>query len=994
MSMDPQRWQQLKSILSDAFDEESTSARLAFVQRSCSDDRVLLAEAESLLAEAEILRRSASDDLEACAENAARRIRREVASQTIGKRIGAYVVTREIGRGGMGTVYLAARADGYFEKEVAIKLLNSGIDTEEMVQRFHSERRVLARLDHPNIARLLDAGTTDDDSQYFVMEYVEGVPVTRFLEQSKASISARLELFLKICAAVEAAHANSVVHRDLKASNILVTGKGDVKLLDFGIAKVILDPTNPLEATALDGKLLTPVSASPEQARGEAGTVSTDVYALGVLLYEILTGCKPHRFPNRNPTLEELLTVLCEQEPHPPSIVVKDPTRQRRLRGDLDAIVGCALQKDPARRYSSVKNLADDVRRHLDGKAIRIRASEPAYVLQRTLSKSRPVRFALTALVVAAGLVLLLLGNRLIRGRPQPGSFSGAALSEHRGAPPSEISANATAPTKGIAVLPFASLTAGDAILPFESLGANAPDAYFVDGIHDDIIEGLTQVSELKVISRNSAAPYRGRTTSNREIARILGVAYVLEGTVQKAEERLQINVRLLEAATDTKIWEQRYEKKLEEIFSLESEIIQTIASQLKANFSPEKVSAFAKAPTGDLAAYELYLRARQAFYQRDYPRTLDLLGSAIARDPQFVLAYCLLSKTHLDSFRFVYRSEQSLAAGKEAAETAVRLAPHLPEAHLAMARYYRLTRDFDRELEELEGMDAPRDKAERAELLALVERRYGRWKDALRDGRTAVELDPHNHFTALELLESLIALRQFREAEEFADRAIKQFPPDYDVLSIYRSYCRLGLGKLDEARAVLETAPVRTNWGTERSIELAIFARDLDRASALLATLPVEKKYAMPWEGIIARMRGEQEKAREFYTGAVAYYQNILAERPEDLDSLNSLSSLSVAYAALGRKEEAIRTAQHSVDLAPLARNALDAPEQILVLAEVYAQLGEGEAALEQLAKIAHLPKGPDYGRLKFDPVWDGIRADPKFQQIMARAAQPPDWN
>src|SRR3954468_20887804 len=258
MSMDPRRWQQLKSILSGAFEEESTGARLAFVERSCSGDEALLREAESLLAEAEILRRSANDDLEACAENAASRIRREAVSQ-IGRRIGAYVVEREIGRGGMGTVYLAARADGFFEKEVAIKLLNSWVDTEEMVERFHSERRVLARLDHPNIARLLDAGTTEDGSQYFVMEYVEGVPVTRFLEENNASISAGLELLLKICAAVDAAHANSVVHRDLKASNILVTGKGEVKLLDFGIATVMLDAAHPLELSAPDGKLLTPV---------------------------------------------------------------------------------------------------------------------------------------------------------------------------------------------------------------------------------------------------------------------------------------------------------------------------------------------------------------------------------------------------------------------------------------------------------------------------------------------------------------------------------------------------------------------------------------------------------------------------------------------------------------------------------------------------------------------------------------------------------------
>jgi tetratricopeptide (TPR) repeat protein len=287
--------------------------------------------------------------------------------------------------------------------------------------------------------------------------------------------------------------------------------------------------------------------------------------------------------------------------------------------------------------------------------------------------------------------------------------------------------------------------------------------------------------------------------------------------------------------------------------------------------------------------------------------------------------------------------------------------------------------------------MGIPRDKAEFAELLALGERRHGYWKDALRDAQTAVELDPHNHFTSIELLETYIALRQFKEAEEFADRAIKQFPPDYDVLPIYRSYCRLGLGKLEEARSVLENAPVRTDWGTDRLIQLAIFARDLDRASALLATLPPEKKYSMPWEGIIARMRGDLEKARQYYTGAIDYYQKLLAQSADDLFTRDDLS---LAYAALGRKEEAIREAKRGVELAPLSHNALDAPIQMRVLAEVYAQLGEGDAALEQLAKIVELPGGPDYGRLKFDPVWDGIRADPKFQQIMARAAQPPDWH
>src|ERR1043166_7323415 len=289
--MNSGRWQEIKSILAEALEHESPSARNAVIDRSCAHDPELLHEIESLMAQA-----TPGDPLEECAEGLEAALHSDDTFD-IGRRAGAYILIREIGRGGMGTVYLAARADGYFEKEVAIKLLNSGVATEDMVRRFHFERQVLARLDHPNIARLLDAGSTDDGRQYFIMEYVEGVPVTRFLEQTKASVSSRLALFLKICAAVQAAHANSVVHRDLKASNILVTAKGDIKLLDFGIAKVMLGASDRTESISPRSEFLTPVSASPEQARGEAVTASTDVYALRVLLYQILSGPKPHRFP-------------------------------------------------------------------------------------------------------------------------------------------------------------------------------------------------------------------------------------------------------------------------------------------------------------------------------------------------------------------------------------------------------------------------------------------------------------------------------------------------------------------------------------------------------------------------------------------------------------------------------------------------------------------------------------------------------------------------
>ncbi|PYM04053.1 MAG: serine/threonine protein kinase, partial [Verrucomicrobia bacterium] len=253
--MNSDRWQKLKSILAEALEQESPSARSAVIGRSCTDDVDLLHEIESLMAEAD-----ETDPFEECAESLEIAIPREDLSE-IGRRVGAYVIIREIGRGGMGTVYLAARADGYFEKQVAIKVLNRGAATEDVVRRFRAEREILARLDHPNIARLMDAGTMDDGRPYFVMEHIDGITITRFVEEKAIELTERLDLFLKVSAAVEAAHRNSVIHRDLKPNNILVNREGEPKLLDFGIAKVIGGQTNPLEITSFRQQRLTPTSA-------------------------------------------------------------------------------------------------------------------------------------------------------------------------------------------------------------------------------------------------------------------------------------------------------------------------------------------------------------------------------------------------------------------------------------------------------------------------------------------------------------------------------------------------------------------------------------------------------------------------------------------------------------------------------------------------------------------------------------------------------------
>ncbi|HWN24594.1 MAG TPA: serine/threonine-protein kinase, partial [Candidatus Sulfotelmatobacter sp.] len=494
----------MKLILAEALEQESPADRTALVGLSCGNDADLLHEIESLLAEAEPLLRETPDELEECADNFAVALPREDASE-IGKRIGAYVIIREIGQGGMGTVYLAARADGYFEKQVAIKLLKRGIANEEVLRRFRSEREVLARLDHPNIARLIDAGTTDDGLPYFVMEYIDGISITRFLDEKQEGLAARLNLFLKISAAVEAAHRNSVIHRDLKPNNILVNREGEPKLLDFGIAKVVGNNTNPLELTALGKERLTPISASPEQAKGEPVTISTDIYGLGVVLYEMLTGVRPHRFLTSDPSREELVEVVCKQLPTLPSLVVKNRERQRQLRGDLDAILLRALQKESTLRYPSVAEFAEDIRRHLVGEPVRAREHKAAYRIKNRLLYNRTIQVPLAVTILA--LLIAAAGYYFFSQR-----------------------------------LAFKTPDKSIAVLPFENLSHDPDNVYFAEGMQDEILARLSKIADLKVISRTSTQKYKSAPDNLREIAKQLGVGNVLEGSVQKSGDAVRVN--------------------------------------------------------------------------------------------------------------------------------------------------------------------------------------------------------------------------------------------------------------------------------------------------------------------------------------------------------------------------------------------------------------------------------------------------------------------
>jgi serine/threonine protein kinase len=392
----PERWQQVKATLSAALEQADGKERAAFLENACRDDTSLRREVESLLAQPE-------DEFESVSQM----IGSTSSKGEAGRRVGAYELARELGRGGMGAVWLAHRADQQFEKVVAIKLLKRGTDTDEVLRRFQFERQILARLEHPNIARLLDGGMTDDGLPYFVMEYVDGKPLTDFCTSAALTLEERLRLFLKICAAVQFAHQNLVVHRDLKPGNILVTEDCEPKLLDFGIAKLLESDDETLAVTMAEHQRLTPAYASPEQVRGEPITTVSDIYSLGTLLYEILTGQNAHRFSTSRPPPTELLRVVAEQEPIRPSAATADPATKRRLRGDLDNIILKALRKEPARRYAGMGSFAEDIRRYLENRPVTARNTTPWYRAGKFIQRNKTASAAAALILVTllAGIV-------------------------------------------------------------------------------------------------------------------------------------------------------------------------------------------------------------------------------------------------------------------------------------------------------------------------------------------------------------------------------------------------------------------------------------------------------------------------------------------------------------------------------------------------------------------------------------------------------------
>ena len=543
------------------------------------------------------------------------------------------------------------------------------------------------------------------------------------------------------------------------------------------------------------------------------------------------------------------------------------------------------------------------------------------------------------------------------------------------------------------------------AVLPFENLSKDEANAFFAGGVQDEILTNLAKVADLKVISRTSVMKYKSGLERNlREIAKTLGVSHVVEGSVQRAGERVRVSAQLIDARNDTHVWAEHYDRDVADVFAVQSEIAQQIADQLKANLSPAEKAAIAERPTADLVAYAYYTKAKEidiytnwegAENEKAANQKVELLEKAVQRDPNFALAYCELAKAQMDVKNF--------ELAKQAAETALRLRPDLPEPHLALARYYWLAPDsiidvdreaaYNRAREELAIVRRMSPNNAEAILIdATVGRHQNRWDASLANLQKASELDPRNGEVVYRLAEIYFEMRRYSELEQFIKKQAPIGGPHGRLEDPFNwlATTKLAQGDPVAAQSLLDQVPLEYSpgeWIWNVRFKAALYLRDYEAANRVIAAIPASWRDSGWAYGQIARARGDKENALAAFAAA---RKKLEAKVADNLNDPAYLADLARLDAGLGRKEEAISEARRAVEFVPIGKDSLNAPEFVGNLALVYAWTGERDRALEQLEKIATIPGSlgmPTYGDLRFNPCWDSLRGDKRFDKIVAAA-------
>ncbi len=890
-----------------------------------------------------------------------------------------YTLKRTLGRGGMGIVWLAH--DDELELEVALKFLPDPIIRDHaMLSDLKRETRRSLELTHKNIVRIYDF-IHDETSGCISMEYIDGDTLSNLRADKPHKIFEPAELtdwMSQLCDALNYAHNHArIIHRDLKPTNLMVNQRGDLKISDFGIARNLSDSVSKL--TMQPGKSGTLVYMSPQQLDGERGNHLDDIYSLGASIYELLTSKPPFYSGNVDRQIREKIPSTMTQR-----------RKELGVEGDpIDAaweeVVQACLAKNPNRRPQSVAEIA---------KRLKVPSPKTRHA-RRAAAKASKRTGILAAIALLIGIAAIC--GWYFRFFQNFGKIRNVVTIQ-----PSVTEPKASPKTSA----PLAASDKSIAVLPFENLSRDPDNAFFADGVQDEILTNLARIADLKVISRTSVMPYKSNATRNlRAIGKALGVAHLLEGSVQRAGGKVRVNAQLIDARTDMHLWAQSYDRDLADVFAIQSEIAKTIADQLQAKISPSEKAAIEKPPTKDPIAYDLYLRAQLLYAdttdsiqaKQKLPKAARLLDKAVAHDPHFLLAWCLLSKVHSQSHFLGYdHTAARLELANVAAQEALRLQPDAGEAHLAQADYYyHGFRDYERARTELAiAQRTLPNNAQVFEYTGYIDRREGHWEEATRNLERALELDPRNFVTVQQLAIAYQQQRRYADEARTYDRALTIVLGD-PATRILRAQVAL------DERADIK--PYQTMLATLMAEDpsvapdvddplYALCERTATAAARALTNYPrdgsvynaVNYPHAY-WEGVVARWQGDSAKAQAAFNVARSEVAKTVEKQP---DFPAGLSLLGMIDAGLGRKEEALGEGRRACELLPISKDAFDGPAFAVNLAQIYAWTGEKDLAIEQIAAVERVPNFLSYGFLKLQPQWDSLRGDPRFEEIIASLA------
>jgi serine/threonine protein kinase/tetratricopeptide (TPR) repeat protein len=869
---------------------------------------------------------------------------------------GDYELLEEIGRGGQGVVYRAHQKS--LNRTVALKVIGLGQwATQAHLKRFRREAEAAASLEHSGIVPIYEVGEREG-SCYFSMKFIDGGQLDEVAKRTAILSRNAAELIAKLARTVHYAHEHGILHRDIKPGNILVDTEGEPHLTDFGLARLLETKSTVTHTMDVLG---TPSYMAPEQASGhnEQLTSATDVYGLGAVFYQLLTGHPPFA----GGTTYETVRLVLEAEPRQPRL--SNPKIDR----ELSTICLKCLEKDPKRRYSSALALAEDLEHWLKHEPIRAKRSG-FFTHSRKWVRRNPSSAALVTLsfAVVIGLGVMTWNRERKSAVPVPKSV---------------------------------------AVLPFENLSRDPDSAYFADGIQEEILTRLASIADLKVISRTSTRRYQSKPRNLSQIARQLGVANIVEGSVQKVADQVRVNVQLINAQTDSHLWAETYDRNLTDIFGVESEIAKGIAESLQAKLTGREEQALAVKPTSNPEAYDAYLRGL-AYSQKGGNTAANALGAqrylreAVRFDPKFALGWALLS--YVDALGYLRHGLQPTVAlreeARQAAETALTLQPNLGEAIWAKGFYhYACLRDYDTALRYFEqARKFPSNSSRILESLAYVTRRQGQWERSDSYFNQGERLDPRNANLLTQHAVSYIWLRRFPEALRKLDQVLNITPDDVDTLA---TMAAIAQAEGDLARASALLIPLHPNADTSNALEIQVYQAILERHPApiiprvkeILAKPDPALGYAYGelrfWLGWAQEVAGDHAAAQESWRQARGELESFLKEQPENVDLIEDLALTSMG---LGDKDAAFALAERAMAAFPLENDAIDGCRAIEILARVAAQMGEPDRAIAALQKLLSQPSGAlavaaseplTPALLRLDPMFDPLRGDPRFQEL-----------